>query len=113
MAIATVGDVPVRLFVTAKTGMSDRLPSLPEKVSVIVPTPEVIEPTAAVTPSLPTQFKACKALLMFATKVAFVELHAIGPELRRLVLTPSVPLCVAVIVNVPPLGVPPKVSVST
>jgi hypothetical protein len=76
---------------------------LPANVIVIVPMPLLTVPAAVVTPPVPMFVSASSAASMFAMSVASVALHVIGA-----VTCPS-----NASLNVPPVGVPPMVSVWT
>ena len=53
-------------------------PRLPANVTVMVPTPAVIVPTAVVTPPVPMLPSASRAVSIFDTSVAFVAFQSIG-----------------------------------
>jgi hypothetical protein len=101
--VASVGLVPVSEFSATEILFEIAcFPLLPENVSVTVPIPAVSVPAVAVIVAPPNEGRACKAVLMFASKVAFVADHVI-----EAVVKPS-----KANLNVPPVGVPPMVSVS-
>ncbi len=79
---------------------TSNLALIPVNVTVIVPIPDAIVPTAVNTPLAPMLASASSAVSMWLTRVAFVALHEIGP----------VDLLLNLRMNVPPEIEPLKVS---
>lgn len=92
--------VGVNAFVGTVIRGTSSFAFLPVNVTVIVPMPAVIVPTAVVTPLAPIFVRASKAASIFATRVALVALHAIEDVVRP-----------KLSVNVPPVIPLPNVSV--
>jgi len=92
---------PVSELIRISSDTSSFATLLPLNVTVIVPIPAVITPTAVVTPLVPILDNPSSAESIASRNVLFVLLHEIGPVCRLLNDR----------INVPPVIVPAKVSV--
>jgi hypothetical protein len=101
--MARVGDEPVRLFLNTVISSTFSFARIAPKVRSTVPIPAVTVPALATHPFVPSEGWASRAAWIFASRVLFVADHVIAE-----VLLPS-----NLRMKVPPVGVPPIVSVCT